>query len=128
MIEMTKICPECHTENGDDEKFCKNCGINLVDNKTVLYVSENNGKIENWTQKLFYWQDKRTHEYRLAKSKIIAEIVFLIIFIYEMYFYLFIYEVELNIIVAVIAAIIVGLIFSVPVFAVGFLIHYFISK
>ena len=126
---MTKICPECQTENGDDERFCKNCGINLVDNKTESYVSENTEKIENkWVQRLFYWQDKRTHEYRLAKSKIIAELVFLIIFVYEMYFYLFIYDVELNIIIAVIAAIIVGLIFSLPVFAVGFLIHYFISK
>ena len=128
-MKMTKICPECHEENSDDERFCKNCGINLVDNKTVLYVSGNNGKIENkWVQRLFYWQDKRTHKYRLAKSKVIAEFVFLVFFIFGMYFYLFIYEVEFNLFISIIASIILGLIFSVPVFAVGFLIHHFISK
>ena len=127
---MTRICPECNTENEDDVTFCRNCGINLLDvNETDLSGYGNSGITQNqWAQKLFFWQDRRTLEYRLAKSKIISEAVFLIGFIYGMFFYIFIYDVEFNFILAIIASIILGMIFSLPFFAIGFLIHYLIGR
>ncbi|WP_407381075.1 hypothetical protein [Methanobrevibacter sp.] len=127
---MSKICPECQTLNDENESFCKNCGINLVDgHKNELSVNDNGVVYNEWAQRLFYWPDKTTQKYRLSKSKIISEAVFSIGFIYALSFYFSISSAgEYNVIMSVIASVIIALIFSVPVFAICFLIHYLLNK
>ena len=126
---MNRICPECQTVNDESETFCKNCGINLVDgHKNELSVKDNGIVQNDWAQRLFYWPDKTTQKYRLSKSKIISEAVFSIGFIYALIFYFVISAGQYNAIISVIASVIIALIFSVPVFAAGFLIHYLLNK
>ena len=111
-------------ENEDNARFCRKCGFFWDD----VDLSPTNKIVEKrLAQKLFYWQDRRTHEYKLSKSKIISEIVYLLVFLYGIHFYFFVSETKYSILVSVIATIILPLIFAVPVFAVGFLIHKFIS-
>lgn len=81
----------------------------------------------NWALKLFYWKDERTHNYRLAKSKIISEIVFLLWIIYFIIFYFFISEIKYGIFPVVAATLILSFVLTLLILAVGLLFHKFLS-
>ena len=116
---MAKLCRECKTLNDDEAEYCKNCGINLTEHN-----NEKTGLMDNETfQVLFCWKDDYTSEFRLGKTKIAFWIVFFLAFTYDLIFNIFIYDVELNIILSFFIAILSALIFSVPVFAIGYIIH-----
>lgn len=117
---MTIICPECQTVNEENETFCKNCGINLVEAKSSDY----DDAVENkWVRRLFYWQDERTHKYRLAKSKIISVIVYVIWIIYGIIYYFIISAGKYGFFVSIVAMIILAFILTFPVLLVSLLIH-----
>ena len=121
---MTIICPECQTENEENAGFCKKCGVNLGD----VPLSNSDDVTENkLARKLFYWHDEKTDKYRLAKSKIISEISFLIGFIYGIIFYFVLFEIKYSFFIAITASIVLGLLLAVPVFVIGFLVHKFLS-
>ena len=63
---MTRICPECQTENDDNREFCRECGVNLVD----VASSESDDASENkWALKLFYWKDEKTNKSESQSQK-----------------------------------------------------------
>ena len=37
---MTKICPACATENGENEEYCLNCGQRLIESEDKEIVPE----------------------------------------------------------------------------------------
>lgn len=179
---MVKICPECHKENVDTNKFCEYCGSNLpieegnnvsksirdnprevikqnvdaIKDKVDSTVTEeklarnekkikkqkdeiaknqelidrqnkdisnnktvNNDEFHKLKYKLLYWNDKKTNEYKFSKTKFISIIVFLFFCIYAM-----ISSSHLGLI----PAIIIGLIFAVPTFILGYIIHYLMNR
>ena len=121
---MTRICPECQTENDDNREFCRECGVNLVD----VASSESDDASENkWALKLFYWKDEKTNKYRIKKKKIISEIVFLLWIIYFTIFYLFMSNVKYGVFPVVAATLVLSFVLTLPVLAVGFLIHKFLN-
>ena len=41
---MTKICPNCKTENPDNSGFCQNCGTELKGTTNAVKSNETSGK------------------------------------------------------------------------------------
>ena len=120
MIQMTKICPQCKMENEDNAKFCRKCGVSM---EGVDSVSSDNIAENKWVLKLFYWHNRWTQESRPAKSKIISEIVYLLVFVYGINYYFIVCGMEYGLVISIIATFILPLVFALPVFAVGFLAH-----
>ena len=137
-----KYCSECGCENLDEAQFCRNCGNKLkaatneiaqkqatsevrkVKRKEVtpkVVVNKNRNSI---VTKLFYKTDKYTGELRVAKTKTISIVVFIVMFLFEMGIGL----AESSFAVVVIAGVIFGLIFAVPTYIIGYLLGLAIDK
>ena len=137
-----KYCSECGCENLDEAQFCRNCGNKLkaatneiaqkqatsevrkVKRKEVtpkVVVNKNQNSI---VTKLIYKTDKYTGELRVAKTKTISIVVFIVMFLFEMGIGL----AESSFAVVVIAGVIFGLIFAVPTYIIGYLLGLAIDK
>ena len=104
---MTRICSQCQTANDDESEFCKNCGVNLIQVKT----------------------DSTAPKRRISKTLIISSAVFVIFFAWSFHDFIFLPKYNyLNIFSAIMASTFIGLIVSVPVFIVGFIIRKIIGK
>ena len=104
---MTRICSQCQTANDDESEFCKNCGVNLIQVKT----------------------DSTAPKRRISKTLIISTAVFVIFFAWSFHDFIFLPKYNyLNIFSAIMASTFIGLIVSVPVFIVGFIIRKIIGK
>lgn len=87
---------------------------NISKNKTV-----NDDELHKLKYKLFYWDNKELNEYVFSKTKSISICVFIFFFV----LYLLTPTVH-GIIPILIMGITIGLIFSVPVFVIGYIIHF----
>lgn len=96
-------CPYCNEEISENLNTCPNCGYNLIRRDSFLF-------------KLIHKKDGN-----IAKSRIISAIVFIVVFLIG------ITGSTLDI-TYFIASVIVGLMFAVPVFAVGKLVGWIIKK
>ena len=105
-------------EIAKNQKLIDRQNKNISKNKTV-----NNGELHKLKYKLFYWNNKETNEYVFSKTKSISVFVFVFFFI----FFLLTAKTQ-GIIPILIGGIIVGLIFAVPVFIIGYIIHYVMNR
>ena len=119
---MTRICPECQEENLDGQIYCRNCGVNLTSRKNDAEEPRN-----QWVTMLFCW--KTQDSYRLAKSKVIFWVAFIITFCSFQNYYFSINSVNASSVAGgAFAGIIAGLIVAVPVYAWALIIHYVIER
>ena len=137
-----KYCSECGCENLDEAQFCRNCGnklkaatneiaqkqatsdVNKVKHKETtpkVVVNKNKNSI---VTKLFYKTDKYTGELRIAKTKSISIVVFIVMFFFEIGINL----AEYSFAVVFITGIIFGLFFAVPTYIIGYLLGLAIDK
>ena len=91
---------------------------NISNNKTV-----NNGEFHKLKYKLFYWDNKELNEYKFSKTKFISILVFVFFFIWYL-----LTPTTSGIIPILIVGIIIALIFAVPTFIIGYIIHYLMNR
>jgi uncharacterized membrane protein YvbJ len=126
------ICEDCGCENPDDAKFCKNCGKAFAKPNTPARTADerqnkkkiDNGTLYDWILPILYWHDKRTDEYKLSKTKIISILVF-IYFFYQNYFTwnsVYQFNTPLHL------AILWSLMSTIPIFLIGYVIHYLLNR
>ena len=87
---------------------------NISNNKTV-----NNDEFHKLKYKLLYWNDKKTNEYKFSKTKFISILVFLFFCVWAMISPPYL---------KLVPAIVIGLIFAVPTFILGYIIHYLMNR
>lgn len=81
-----------------------------------------NSTFDDILQLLLYWKDNNTHEYRLAKTKIITIVVTIImVAIYILDAIIYGSDIFSNILSAII-------LFTIPTFIVGYIIHFFTNR
>ena len=128
-----KFCPDCGCENIDEAQFCRNCGLKL--NGEVAEATQNVAKVKTSPpandisahpilQKLFYKTDRLTGELRFAKAKTISIGIFVLMFLFAMAVGL----PESSFAAALIVAILFGLIFAVPLYALGYIVGLIIDR
>lgn len=91
---------------------------NISKNKTV-----NDGEFHKLKYKLFYWDNKELNEYVFSKTKTISILVFVLFFVWAV-----LTSTAHGIIPILIVAIMIGLIFAVPTFVIGYIIHYLMNR
>ena len=91
---------------------------NISKNKTV-----NDGEFHKLKYKLFYWNNKELNEYVFSKTITISILVFVLIFVWAV-----LTSTAHGIIPILIVAIMIGLIFAVPTFVIGYIIHYLMNR
>ena len=137
-----KYCSECGCENLDEAQFCRNCGSKLkaetneiaqkqatsdikeVKRQEVTPNVTVNKNMNSIVSKLFYKIDKYTGELRIAKTKTISIVVFVVMFFCEIGINL----PEYSFAIVLITGIIFGLIFAVPTYIIGYLLGLAIDK
>ncbi|WP_406534498.1 zinc-ribbon domain-containing protein [Methanobrevibacter sp.] len=137
-----KYCSECGCENLDEAQFCRNCGSKLkaetneiaqkqatsdikeVKRQEVTPNVTVNKNMNSIVSKLFYKTDKYTGELRIAKTKTISIVVFVVMFFCEIGINL----PEYSFAIVLITGIIFGLIFAVPTYIIGYLLGLAIDK
>lgn len=127
-----KICNVCLCENIDEAEFCRNCGTKLsanevkpqntrpIDDAKIIVKEENNSIIS----KLFFKNDKYTGKLRIAKTKTISIVVFILFFLAG----LIIGAPGVPFIAVAIIAVFFGLIFAVPTYIICFIIGWVMDR
>ena len=91
---------------------------NISKNKTV-----NNGEFHKLKYRLFYWNNKELNEYVFSKTKSISILIFVLFFAWAA-----LTAPVHGIIPVLFGAILIGLIFAVPAFIIGYIIHYLMNR
>ena len=108
MKMKTKTCAKCGKIVDSSIKYCQNCGSNEFISSEVIEARPSN---PTFLHNLFYWE--YNGYYMIAKSKILAIIVFLILSTVSF--------------MANVGVLIVSLIISLIIFLLGYIVHKFIS-
>lgn len=137
-----KYCSECGCENLDEAQFCRNCGSKLKAETNEIAQKQSSSEVKevkrqevtpnvtvnknmnSIVSKLFYKTDKYTGEFRIAKTKTISIVVFVVMFFCEIGINL----AEYSFAIVLITGIIFGLIFAVPTYIIGYLLGLAIDK
>lgn len=114
----------------DNVDNIKNQVTNNVNEEKIKTVIQDNSFIEKWKHRLFYWKNKQTNEYKLSKTKLISIIVFLFFMLSacRLYFFTDYIQIHGGSIALIIPAIFIGLMFAVPAFIIGYIIHYLMNR
>lgn len=91
---------------------------NISNNKTV-----NDSEFHKLKYKLFYWNNKELNEYAFSKTKSISILIFVFFFVWYI-----LTPTTQGIIPILVVGIMIGLIFAVPAFVIGFIIHYLMNR
>ena len=91
---------------------------NISKNKTV-----NDGEFHKLKYKLFYWNNKELNEYEFSKTKFISILIFVLFFAWAA-----LSAPVRGIIPVLFGSILIGLIFAVPAFIIGYIIHYLMNR
>lgn len=91
---------------------------NISKNKTV-----NDGEFHKLKYKLFYWNNKEFNEYVFSKTKTISILIFVLFFAWAA-----LTAPVHGIISVLLGSILIGLIFAVPAFIIGYIIHYLMNR
>lgn len=134
-------CYNCGFENDESTSFCRQCGVTLKESdsekfKKNVEILNDEFKVDKKRQpypvppadsikaKLMYKEDKYSGELRLAKTKCATIVVFTA-------FFLFSFAITVwagNIIISIFASLAFGLMFAVPVAAIGFALGLVIDR
>ncbi|WP_296860741.1 zinc ribbon domain-containing protein [uncultured Methanobrevibacter sp.] len=129
-------CYNCGFENKDGVTFCHNCGVNLKtfdDNADDLNNKYNVQRkrqphspisLDSIQTKLLYKYDKNTGRLRFAKTKSIS----LIVFCAFTGFGFIVYPAIVGIVPTIIIAPILGIVFTLPVAIIGYVLGLVIDK
>lgn len=91
---------------------------NISKNKTV-----NDGEFHKLKYKLFYWNNKEINEYVFSKTKFISVLIFVLFFAWAAL------SAPVHGILSILfGSILIGLIFAVPSFIIGYIIHYLMNR
>ena len=63
---MSKICPDCKTENTDNAGFCQNCGKKLNEITNTKKPEEKPGALSSWWNKQSKGGKVRINSWRLC--------------------------------------------------------------
>ena len=103
-----------------EEMISKNKEILAKQNAHISQSKKvNNDKLYNLKYKLFYWNDKKNNEFVFSKTKTISISIFVFFFIWYN-----LTPVNPGLISRIFIGIMISLIFSVPAFVIGYIIHY----
>ena len=103
-----------------EKMISKNKEILAKQNENIIQSKKvNNDTLYNLKYKLFYWNDKKNNEFVFSKTKSISILIFLFFFIWYN-----LTPVQPGLISRIFIGIIISLIFSVPAFIIGYIIHY----
>lgn len=98
----------------ENEEILAKQNANIKQSKKV-----NNDILYNLKYKLFYWNDKKNNEFVFSKTKTISILIFAFFFIWYN-----LTPVQPGLISRIFIGTIISLIFSVPAFIIGYIIHY----